>query len=334
MKYKYRFTFFHPNPGFFQFDKASISFQLDNSTTIKVQARNSKILNDATKFHIESGGYIDEITAKEAGEKLRSRLRIANCMLDLGLNIPIVDTTSKRLSDARRSEIQNDINGVVLDTIIGLHIYPDDNNHVEFIPSGKGNVLRRNPYFVLEQLKQLWELDLQYDEKTNDALEILHIAGQERSEKTKFLTTYLALELLVDRKPRSDNAKSVIDCFLGQLSTSGLADEELTALSSSIGNLRKYESFGSALRSLINRIVNVNTFAGIPKQNFASKCITTRNAIAHKVNLDPNTNLPELTKGMREMVMSLIWTRNQFPELSLDPPEEYISMERFEIRLL
>jgi len=334
VKYKYRLTFFHPNPGFFRFDEPSIKFQLDNEIEINVQARDVENLNDATKFHIESGGYFNETSARKEGERLRSSLRIANCMLDLGLSVPIVDTTSARLSDTARSEAQNKFGGIIMDAIVGLSVYPDDGNHFEFVPSGKANVFPSNPYYMLEGTKRLWELNLQYDQKTNDALEILHVAGKERSEKTKFLTTYLALEMLIERKPRSDNAKTVIDCFLGQLSASGLTSGELTSLSSSISNLRKYESFGSAFRDLVKRIENMESIAAMPKLKFVSKCIDARNSIAHKVNLDSNINLAELTKGMRELAMALIWTRNQFPDVSLEIPASSINMEKFESRVL
>ncbi len=333
MKYKYRLTFYCPTPGFFRFDEDSLSFKLDDDSGIEIRARDAEKLIDATKFHIESGGFLDQASATEAGEKVRSSLRMANCMLDLGLNIPIEDSTSGSVSDATKLEAAK-TGGVVLDTIVGLRVYPDDGAHFEYVMAGKGNVFPSDPYYALEGLKRLWALNLDYDQKTNDVLEILHAAGREKSSKAKFLTTYLGLELLIERSPRSENARKAIDELLEKLLEFELPESELTSIKSSILNLRKYESFGTAFRSLVSRIENPSDFAGMPISDFASKCISTRNAIAHKATLDPKINLDELTKGMREFSMQIIWTQNGFPGVSLEIPASSIQMEKLEMRVM
>tara|TARA_B110000879_G_scaffold118709_1_gene157721 strand:- start:769 stop:1776 length:1008 start_codon:yes stop_codon:yes gene_type:complete len=332
-KHKYRLTFNSPNPGFFRFDEASLTFKLDEYSEIEIKARDAGKLVDATKFHIESGGFLDKASAIQAGENLRSSLRMTNCMLDLGLNIPIKDSTSGSVSDAIKLEAAK-TGGVVLDTIVGLRIYPDDGAHFEYVMAGRANVFPSDPYYALEGLKRLWVLNLKYDQKTNDVLEILHAAGREKSSKAKFLTTYLGLELLIERSPRSDNAKKAIDELLKKLLEFKLTESELTSIKSSISNVRKYESFGTAFRNLVSRIENPSDFAGMPISDFVSKCISTRNAIAHKATLDPKINLDQLTKGMREFSMQMIWTKNGFPGVSLEIPASSIQMEKFETRVM
>ena len=62
-KHKYRLTFNSPNPGFFRFDEASLTFKLDEYSEIEIKARDAGKLVDATKFHIESGGFLDKASA-------------------------------------------------------------------------------------------------------------------------------------------------------------------------------------------------------------------------------------------------------------------------------
>ena len=152
MSYKFRLVFYHSRPGFFRIDEKSIDYSLSEDLVVHVVPRDSDNLISASKYHIECGGFSSIQDAENCGEKLRTHLRMLNCMLDLGLSIPIIDGKSGSVSEGVKEQIRKD-GGELIDTIVGLHVFPDDGNHFEHVTSGKMNVFPSDPYYVFKGLK-------------------------------------------------------------------------------------------------------------------------------------------------------------------------------------
>jgi len=57
MKYKFRLVFFHSRPGFFRIDSESIDYPLNEELVIQIVPRDSDNLLNASKYHIECGGF-------------------------------------------------------------------------------------------------------------------------------------------------------------------------------------------------------------------------------------------------------------------------------------
>jgi hypothetical protein len=76
MAYKFRLTFHHTVPGFFRFEEETASFTLADGTILILTARDAEILAQAARFHIDGLGFEDAETARQAGERLRVRLRV------------------------------------------------------------------------------------------------------------------------------------------------------------------------------------------------------------------------------------------------------------------
>ncbi len=208
MKYKFRLVIFHSRPGFFRIDKKSLDYPLNQDLVVQVVPRDSDNLQDASKYHIECSGFPSSQDAQNCGEKLRTHLRMLNCMLDLGLSIPSVDGKSGSVSEEIKNKIRQD-GGELLDTIVGLHVYPDDEKHFEHVASGKMNVFPSDPYYVLKGLKDSWDNTFELNEKAAEVIEILNISVREVSPKVKYLATYLAMEQIIERKMRSESCSRV-----------------------------------------------------------------------------------------------------------------------------
>lgn len=305
---------------------------MDDGTELTLVARDADELRNAAKFHFDSAGYPNEQKAREAGERLRSRLKVINCALGLGMTIPTVDGNSGFVSEEIKEKAQKS-GGVLLDTIVGLKIYPDDGTHLEFVSAGKIKAYPSDPLYVLKGLKQIWDIDIKYDDQAGDALEILSLATKETSPKTKFLTTYLAMERLIETEPRTDSAQLLIDNFIEQVKKSHLKREEVDSLVGSLGHLKR-QSFSSAFSGFAKRISNPKEINGTPVQKFVSECISARNRIAHNATENEILDLNGLTKGLREMVLGIIWTRNKIPVFSIQVPADQVNIEEFEIKLL
>jgi hypothetical protein len=318
-------------PGKLPFPKPEVQIEVSDALTLEVAARNAETLDAATNFHIDGTGFTSAEAARHAAEALRVRLRLLNAILGLGLNIPVGDKVSAQVSDEVKNKLKSEQGATVVDSIWGTSVFPDDGLHFEYVISGNIVVTPSDPGYLLESIKKLWGLDISLDKESEDALQILCLATQETSDKAAFLTSYLALEELVERRPRSEAAKEVLQHFKKELSELGadsahpLLPEEASSLVGVIGSLNE-ESFSSALSRLGRQIAQPAEICGVPVPKFLSACIDARNKIAH--HAEPETAIPlgELSKALREFVLMLVWTRNKLPNFTLNTPPSAVSI--------
>lgn len=318
-------------PGKLPFAKPEVQIQVSEKLTLEIAARNAETLDEATNFHIDGGGFESVEAAGLAAEALRVRLRLLNAILGLGINIPVGNQVSAQASDEIKVKLKAEQGATVVDSVWGASVFPDDGLHFEYVVSGNIVVSPSDPEYLLEGIKKLWTLDISLDKQSEDALQLLSLATQENSERASFLTSYLALEELVERRPRSDAAKEVIKHFkkqLRELAADGahpLQLAEAASLSGVLGSLNE-ESFSSALSRLGKQITEPKDICGMSIPNFLSLCIDTRNKIAH--HAEPETPIPlsELSNGLRNFVLMLVWTRNKLPNFRLNTPPSAVSI--------
>jgi hypothetical protein len=325
MNFRFRLTFHHISSGFFHFEDEAKSFQIDGGPELILVARDADALSKASRFHLEGRGFPDEETAREAGERLRLCLRVLNSLLGLGIDVPTIDKTSGGVSDEVKEKVLLENNGIVLDNIVGLAVFPDDDKYFEYVMAGVGNVYPSDPSFLFKALGQVWQLEMQLDERAQDALEILGRATTETSPRARFLLTYLATERMVDRSSRSEHAKNLIKEFQKQVRCAGLDSKEADSLCGALAYLNE-QSFPSALFGLVENIDDPPELKGRRMRDFLSECVSARNKIAHNAILGPEINLPELADGLRQFVMTLIWTQNHIPSISIDVPASAVSI--------
>ena len=329
--FRFRLRVASRQDGKFAFSTSKVETNLSDEVTIAIVARNADSLDKATSYHIDAGGFSSEQEAREIAEALRVRLRLLNALLGLGLNIPIENTISGQVSSAIKTKLQEEQGATVIDSIWGINVYPDDGLHFECVLGGNVVVRPSEPSYLFEGLKTLWNLDISLDASSEFALHILCLATQEASEKATFLTGYLALEQLIERRPRSELARAQIRRFQEELasatdsSAEALSGAELQSLNGALSALNE-ESFSSALMRFARTIATPELIKGHTPQKFLSACIAARNKIAHQA--EPSTEIPltELSAGLREIVLALIWTRNNLTQFSISTPPSAISI--------
>ena len=328
--YRFRLRLACKRPGTFAFSTPTVSVQVSDGLELEISARNAESLDEATNFHIDGGGFAGADEARRAAEALRTRLRLLNAILGLGLNIPVDDKVSAQVSEEIKAKVKSEQNGTVVDSIWGISVYPDDGLHFECVMSGNVIVKPSDPSYILEGLKTIWGLKVSLDAASEVALHILCLATQETSDKATFLTSYLALEQLVERNPRSTAARETIRRFQAELTSAAkidksLSDAEVRSLIGALASLNE-ESFPSALTRLGGRIAPSTPICGVTLSKFISACVSARNKIAH--HAEPETEIPlvELAKGLREFVVSLVWTRNSLPSFTMTTPPSAVSI--------
>jgi len=329
--FRFRLSLAAKLPGKLPFPKSEVQVEVSEGLTFEIAARNADTLDGATNFHIEATGFESEQTATLAAESLRVRLRLLNAILGLGLNIPVGDKVSARLSDEIKNKLKSEQGVTVIDSVWGASVFPDDGHHVECVVSGNIVVGPSDPWYLLDGIKKLWGLNISLDKQSEDSLQILCLATQETSDKTAFLTSYLALEELIERRSRSDTARGVLQKFVKKLkklaadNSHPLLPEEANSLVGTLMSLNE-ESFSSALARLGKQIVQPEEICGMSVPKFLSACIDARNKIAHHAEPETKVPLGELSKSLREFVLMLIWTRNNLPNFTLNTPPSAISI--------
>ncbi|HEY3440317.1 MAG TPA: hypothetical protein VGK29_06180 [Paludibaculum sp.] len=319
-------------PGRLPFPKPEVQVDLSDGVTLRIAPRNAETLIAATNFHIDGTGFESADAAALAAEALRTRLRFLNAILGLGLNLPVGDKLSGQVSEEIKNKLKSEQGTTVVDSVWGASVFPDDGHHIECVISGDIDVSPSDAGYLLEGIKQLWSLDLSLDKQSEDALQILCLATQEISDKASFLTSYLALEELIDQRPRSDASREVLQRFIKELhelaadSSHHLQPEDANSLVGVLGSLIGVESFPSALVHLGKRITQPEEICGVSVPKFLSACIDARNQIAH--HAEPVTKIPlgELSKSLREFVLRLVWTRNKLPSFNLNTPPSVVSI--------
>ena len=83
-----------------------------------------------------------------------------------------------------------------------------------------------DPSYLFTALSELWRVEMRFDQRAEDALEILGRATTETSVRARFLLNYLALERMVDRANRSDAARALITEFQERVRSAGLGERE------------------------------------------------------------------------------------------------------------
>ncbi len=331
MSYRFRLRIASKQDGKFAFPSSQQTIALNDELVLSVVARNAETLDKATAFHLEAGGFPTEAAARQAGEALRVRLRLLNVILGLGLNVPVGDSPSGSVSDDIKRKVAEEKDAVIVDSVWGVSTFPDDERHFECVLSGTLVVRPSDPSYLLTALKTIWPLDIHLDRPSEDALHVLGLATLETSEKAAFLTSYLALEHLIERAPRSEAAKALITRFQAQVKKasarkySPLSKSEAGSLDTALAALHE-ESFTGALMRFARRVKTPTKIKGMPPDRFFSACIKARNQIAH--NAEPSTKVPllDLTGGLREVVVGLIWNRNNLPPFSITTPPSAVTI--------
>lgn len=324
MTYQYRLSFNHASPGFFQITEESFSFAIDGGPVLRLVARDADCLSRASRVHIEAGGYPDAESARQAGDDLRVRLQILNAALGLRFNVPTGDTPSGQFSEVAKAAVLAKADMVLVDSIDGLAVIPDDGKHAECIASARIDVYPNEPSYLFGELAKLWHHEVTLTARSRDALEILSRATVEIAPRNQFLLTYLACERMIDRGARSDHAKGLIEEFVVRTFGSELDSREAESLRGALGAL-KDRSFPSALMEFVGRIQNPPLLGGKALKKFLSDCISARNAIAHNAGTS-SIEFSALVQGLRQFVVSLIWSENQLADVALNQPVSMVAI--------
>ena len=97
------------------------------------------------------------------------RLQVLDAVLGLGLHVPRSDSVSGSTSDAVKREVQEKFRAMIVDSVFGLAVHPNDGRHFEYVFSADGKVHKPDASYLLEGLRSLWAMDMTLDDAAEDA---------------------------------------------------------------------------------------------------------------------------------------------------------------------
>lgn len=110
----------------------------------------------------------------------------------------------------------------------------------------------------------------------------------QRNINIQFLTLIMAIETLIENKPRSDEAHAHVEMLIKLTKDcSSLSDEDREPMKSSLDQLKK-ESIGQAGRRLVEERLGKRMYAKMSAAKYLTECYRIRNGLVHrgKVDLD------------------------------------------------
>ena len=338
--YKARLILAATKPGIFNWESDTRVWRLPTGDNAVLNARHVDSLAEATEFHIDVGGFPNPDAARSVGEQVRGTLQLTNAILGLGLNVPSVDQEVERakLSPHLKEKFAKEHGAVFVDCVFGLNVLKEG-DEFELAVKGTAHSKPSDSGFILEMGTQLWGANARLDRVSRLACELVNTSLRDHSPRSAFLVSFLALDLLLERSKRSDDANAILDQVVDMVKKSALDDAEKSRLSSFLGSARY-----TSLSAEIDRFVSLGSNQDItvneePLGTFLQNCLKLRHKLAHPPKgpdslPNDDKDIDARRRGLHQVVMNIIWARNKLPDSSVYRPADVVSMSEMKISVV
>jgi hypothetical protein len=211
-----------------------------------------KRISSATELIVRSrDGFAEQSDAEALGETVSKALLIAGAQEHLGIDFG-KEGPKGFLTDYGRQWVaaQVGFDGQLLDDPLGLIVY-DDPGNTRFARFGPARAIIGRPLDrFLSALRESLAAAQRLTDRELLALEVYSASKFEHSLRARFLTLITVVEILADRRSRSDRALELVASFDEAVKGSDLDVNERDQLLGGLRDLRN-ESIGGACRRLV-----------------------------------------------------------------------------------
>jgi hypothetical protein len=254
--------------------------------SLALRATSGKPLQEDEQWAFVGEGYGSERSAWEAGSRIQDILTLVLAKLRIGVNFgnrsPIhgqfiktqfspkgLQQTQQLLKDERH-----------LNDDPGLSVYLSE-------PKSKFIVWPMNVYWAknLDNFKATFLSTLTQERTPTNreriAFELFFASFFQTGADVRLLLLVMAVESLIERQLKSNEAVAYIDKFMTQIKLSDIAAPEKSSLIGSLNDYVKYESIKAAGRRLASRILGDTLYNDKHAPAFFSYCYDLRSALVH-----------------------------------------------------
>lgn len=232
----------------------------------------------ATQLALTGDGYTSHEAALAAGQRYQDALVVALARqrvgADFGLRAP-----KGFFTDHGLSFLEQQLGQRVLNSVHGLMVFETE-------PRPRFALMKADPLRGVNQgmfesaFSAAASMKPQLSEREIVAFSLFNASFFRQSADSRFLLLMMAIEALLDLRPRSEAAQSHVDSLIKQTQTAALPQVDKDSM---VGALRwlANESISQAGRNLTQARLGERTYKEMPASRFFTYCYGLRSALVH-----------------------------------------------------
>ena len=241
-------------------------------------------IKDADQWALVGEGYNSETEASEAGVLFRDALLLTLAKLGVGVDC---GKRSPKVRDRLRAAILRGANRAEgFNNVHGLMTYVSD-PPPRFIEIKTAPVHAKNIETFEERFLASIALQPTLGDQDRLSLSLFHASFFQPTADSRFLLLVMAIEALIEPKPKSEEAIKYVEGFIEKIEASSLRQDEKSSLIGSLEFLRN-ESIGQAGRRLVTVKLGDKLYQDKPAPKFLSYVYTLRSRLVHGAVPGPN----------------------------------------------
>lgn len=270
------------------------TFDFENSPSIQLPKTGARLTCRNSRVTIAK----ELLETREQAESEVRRLRRAVLLWALERKLPV--------------EMQfntHETNGVIV---------AESSPKVRLSINATGNI-KLNGEKAAADIEKWYEDDLEISDKEELAIELFCSSQLNTQPNSQFVILVTAVEALIDREQRSDEALKLIDVFKEEIRNTGLDPRERDSLVGSLQDLRleSIKRAGLRLAQSLETEYKVGPGRKLNADDFFSKCYDLRSEIVHANSMEPEDkemakfiiDSGELCRFVSDLLLGLVKNR-------------------------
>ncbi|MEQ1718312.1 MAG: hypothetical protein ABL907_20405 [Hyphomicrobium sp.] len=260
---------------------------------------------EATQLALTGDGYSSEEEAQRAGQRYQSALMVALARhrvgADFGLRAP-----KGFVTDYGLAMLSQKLGQRILNSVHGLMIYVTE-------PTPKFALVNASPVRGVDpdRFRVAFSAAVatkpELSERDTVAFSLFNASFFRESADSRFLLLMMAIEALLDLRPRSDAARAHVESLIVQTEAAALSANERASM---LGALRwlANESISQAGRNLCVERLGERRYKDLPSHKFFTYCYGLRSALVHGSIPYPTFDEVANTVGQLEVLVADLLT--------------------------
>lgn len=259
----------------------------------------------ATQLALTGDGYLSEDEAQRAGGRYQSALTVALARHRVGADFGL-RTPKGFITDHGLAMFQQQLGQRVLNSVHGLMVYATEPKP-KFAWTNATPLRGVNPEQFRKAFADAVAANSDLSERETVAFSLFNASFFRQSADSRFLLLMMAIEALLDLRPRSSAARAHVDSLIVQTEAAALPPNERASM---LGALRwlANESISQAGRNLSVERLGERVYMELPSHKFFTYCYGLRSALVHGRNPYPAFDEVANTVGQLEVFVADLLT--------------------------
>ena len=303
----FRFRFTLPETLAIHSDEYFIDFPYTDETRrlVLVASGGSTNLKSAKIIVLKGGPFSTEDQALAVGESAKKALMLSLTRMRIGASFGL-DEPRSVLTESGRQYFEQRVGKRILQDLPQVVIF-DDNIPTQFANLNVRPVIGKTSDRLKKIFRSALEMAPEFSEREQLALELYGAAFFEPTTRARFLALMIAVEALLEPKPRSARAIEMVDSFIQQARGNTAVDK--CERDSVCGTLKwlKQESINRMGRDLAKERLAGRQYLGMSPSDFFTLCYEVRSNIVHTGKVrNERADIGQLASELESFVADLI----------------------------